>query len=259
MKTFFCRWILALCFPAAAGLAADDMELLTGKWQAKKVNEQGQPFTQTVEIKQGRFVFQIVGENERVAVVAQGDFKAEKLGPFKVARFTHVKAGSSVSDLNDLDDEFVSVYSLSEDAWTMAANFDREREQKPALDVYHRVKAAPALTLVVDEIEMADTPQSSTWFLCFELKTADGATFRHHVAGKEYDKKQVTIPVALEAGKAIAGQKCSFTLQLDDIDDDACGDDPDNRSAGEFIVAERGSKSYKPDDNWRYTIRWHLK
>jgi len=69
----------------------------------------------------------------------------------------------------------------------------------------------------------------------------------------------VTIPVALEVPKMSAGKKCTFTLQLDDIDDDACGDEPDNRSTGEFTVSERGSQPYKPEDNWRYTIRWHLK
>src|SRR6266704_2056966 len=120
--------------------------------------------------------------------------------------------------------------------------------QKPALDVYQRLKAPEMLTLVVDEIEMADTPQSATWFVCFEVKTPDGTRHRYHVAGKEFDKKQVTIPVALELPKVSAGQKCSFTLQLDDVDDDACGDAPDNRSAGEFIVSERGSQSYKPED-----------
>jgi hypothetical protein len=46
---------------------------------------------------------------------------------------------------------------------------------------------------------------------------------------------------------------------LDDVDDDACTDEVDNRSAGEFIISERGSQSYKPEANWRYTVRWHLK
>jgi hypothetical protein len=48
-------------------------------------------------------------------------------------------------------------------------------------------------------------------------------------------------------------------VQLDDVDTDACTDSADNRSTGEFSVSERGSQSYKPEDNWRYIIRWHLK
>jgi hypothetical protein len=76
---------------------------------------------------------------------------------------------------------------------------------------------------------------------------------------KGYERNQVTIAVALELPKVRAGQKCGFKLQLDDVDGDACTEDVDNRSTGEFTVSERGSQTYQPEDHWRYTIRWHLK
>jgi hypothetical protein len=87
----------------------------------------------------------------------------------------------------------------------------------------------------------------------------EGVTRTYHVDGKGYDKKQVTIPVELELPKAKPGQKCGFKLQLDDVDGDACTEDADNRSTGEFAVSDKGEQTYKPEDNWRYTIRWHLK
>ena len=257
-SVLYCTFTASLL--CAARLGADDSAALCGKWSVKKVNDEGQKYTQTVEIKRdNKFVFEILGEDNQAAFVAQGDFKLEKLGPFKAARFFHIKAGAVGSDLNDLDDEYESVYALGEDSWTLASNFDKAREQKPAVDVYQRVKSPTTQTLVIDEVEMADTPQSATWFVCFDVKTPDGTSHRYYVAGKGYDKKEVTIPVALELPKASAGQKCSFILQLDDIDNDACGDEPDNRTTGEFTVSERGSQSYKPEDNWRYTIRWHMK
>jgi hypothetical protein len=43
------------------------------------------------------------------------------------------------------------------------------------------------------------------------------------------------------------------------VDEDVCTDEVDNRSTGEFTISERGAQAYKPQDNWRYTIRWHLK
>jgi hypothetical protein len=172
----------------------------------------------------------------------------------------NIRAGRSASDLRDADDDHVFLYALESDTWTVAANFDKERErQKPSVDVYKRAQMAekPA-TLVIDEIEMADTPQSATWFLCFEA-TVEGVTRKYHVDGKGYDKNKITVPVALELSKARAGQKCSFKLQLDDADDDVCTEDVDNRSTGEFTVSEKGEQKFKPEDNWRYTIRWHLK
>jgi hypothetical protein len=241
-----------------ATLLADDAKMLTGKWSGRKVNEQGQPYNQTIEIKQDKFVFERLENGDKVTAFAQGDFKLEKVGPFKTARFSHVRAGESASNLEDMDEEYVSVYSLDEDSWTLASNFDKQREQNPSLDIYQRVKVAETRTLIIDEIEMVDTPQSATWFLCLQAK-AEGVSSRYHLENKGYNKKQVTIPVVLELPKVRAGQKCSFTLQLDDVDDDVCTDEVDNRSAGEFTVSERGSQSFKPENNWRYTVHWHLK
>ena len=243
-----------------AAEAADDLESLAGKWSAKKVSDQGQNYTQTIAIKKDKFVFQLLGAEDRLVLYAEGDLKLDKLGPFNAAHFVNIRAGGSASELQDVDDEHVAIYRLEGDNWTMASNFDKEREQqKPSADVYRRVKAtAEPATLVIDEIEMANTPQSSTWYVCLEAKV-EGVSRRYHVEGKGYDKNQVTIPVALELPQVRAGQKCSFKLQLDDMDEDVCTEEVDNRSTGEFTVSDKGTRTYKPEDNWRYTIRWHLK
>ncbi len=251
---------VAATLSSSFSAAGDDLEALAGKWSVKKVNDQGQDYMQTITVKKDKFVFQIVGAEDRLVLYAEGDLKLDKLGPFNAAHFVNIRAGRSAADLRDVDDEHVSIYKLEGDAWTLVSNFDKDRErQKPSLDVYHRVKATmePA-TLVIDEIAMADTPQSATWFLCFET-TVEGVTRDYHVDGKGYDKNQVTIPVALELSKVRAGQKVSFKMQLDDVDEDACTQEADNRSTGEFTVSEKGAQTFKPEDNWRYSIRWHLK
>lgn len=256
-----------LSIPAAAALlishtalAADDLAALAGKWSIKKVNDQGQDYTQTITVKKDKFVFQITGAEDRLVLYAEGDLKLDKLGPFNAAHFVNIRGGASASDLQDVDDQYVGVYRLEGDTWTMASNFDKEREgQKPSLDVYRRITATvePA-TLVIDEIEMADTPQSATWFLWFEAKV-EGVTRTYHVEGKGYDKNQVTIPAVLELPGIRAGQKCSFKLQLDDVAGDESTEEADNKSTGEFAVNEKGEQTYKPEDHWRYTVRWHLK
>ena len=61
----------------------------------------------------------------------------EKSGPFNVVKFTDIKAGSSESDVSAIDDDHVSIYVLGDNTWTVAANFDKERDdQKPSLDLY---------------------------------------------------------------------------------------------------------------------------
>jgi hypothetical protein len=139
-KLLFSIWIAVLF---NSGFAfADDLETLAGKWSVKKVNDQGQNTTQTLEIKKDKFVFQIMSSEDNVVLYAEGDLKIEKLGPFSAARFFHIKGGSSASNLDEVDDVYISIYTLDGDSWTLATNFDKERDgQKPSLDAYHRVKA----------------------------------------------------------------------------------------------------------------------
>jgi hypothetical protein len=259
MKLVLLNFSCAAAVLAATAVFADDAELLAGKWSVKKVNDQGQNYTQTIEVKKDRFTFQIVGADNEVVIYAEGDLKLDKLGPFNAAHFTHIRGGSSPNDLQDVDDDRTVIYMLDGDTWTLASEFDKDRGQKPTADAYHRVKAsAQAATLVIDEVEMAETPQGATWFFCFDA-TVNGTTRRHYVENKGYEKSQVTIPMSLELPKAQPGQKCTFKMQLDDVDGDVCTDEVDNRSTGDFTISDKGSQSYKPEDNWRYTIRWHLK
>jgi uncharacterized protein (TIGR03067 family) len=124
---------------------ADDLDALAGKWSVKRVNDQGQNITQTIEVKKDKFVFEILTGDQSIVLHAEGDLKLEKLGPFSVARFTHIRAGSSTSNLDDIEDVYVSVYTLDEDSWTMATNFDKQREgQKPTVAVYRHVKTNTA-------------------------------------------------------------------------------------------------------------------
>jgi hypothetical protein len=137
--------ILSICvgvlFLQSAALA-DDLETLAGKWSVKKTNDQGQNITQTIEVKKNKFVFEILSSDDSVVLHAEGDLKLEKAGPFNAARFFNIRAGSS---LEEVDDVYVSVYALDGDSWTMASNFDKQRDgQKPGVDVYHHVKAGAA-------------------------------------------------------------------------------------------------------------------
>ena len=143
-KLLWSIYVCTLCIGTSA-LAADDLSTRAGKWSVKKTNDQGETFTQTIELKKDKFVFEIVGADANVRLHAEGDVKLEKAGPFSSIKFHHIRGGQSESNMQDVDDEYVSIYTLDGDTWTMATNFDKERErQKPSLDIYKRVKAAAA-------------------------------------------------------------------------------------------------------------------
>src|SRR6187551_2882246 len=102
---------------ATSLLFADDAEKLTGKWSVKKTNDQGQSFTQNLEIKKNKFIFEIQGADGSTALHAEGDVKFEKSGPFNVAHFLNIRAGSSSSDLQDVSEERRNVYVMDGEKW----------------------------------------------------------------------------------------------------------------------------------------------
>jgi hypothetical protein len=144
MKPLLFTTLLSIFLTSWTTLASDDLQGMAGKWSVKKTNDQGEKYTQTIEVKNDKFIFQIVGSDDQVTLHAEGDLKLERLGPFSSVRFFHIRAGGSASDLREVDDEYVSVYVLDGDTWTLASNFDKQREQKPSVDVYRRLKAPAA-------------------------------------------------------------------------------------------------------------------
>ena len=142
MQRIFTIILLGTALWAAPALRAADANLLAGKWSARKANQQYHSTSQTIEIKANKFVFQMLDKDGEVVLHAEGDLKLEKLGPFNVARFVKIRAGESSSNLEEIDDEYSVIYVLDGDTWTVASNFDKERGEGPAADVYQRVAAS---------------------------------------------------------------------------------------------------------------------
>lgn len=236
---------------------ADDLESLGGKWTANVTDAQGRAFKQVLEIKKSKFTFNIVLAGETV-LYAEGDVKAEKLGPFKTARFYNIQGGSSSSDLQTVDDERTAIYMLGYNELTTAVNFDRERAEPPTVTKYVKSAADEAKTLVIDKIVMHQTPQSYEWFLCLDATVGD-TTRRFNIPNKTYEKNGGTITTDLAIPNVRADQTCKFVMKLDDVAGDECTDEMDNRSAGSFTITSSGSQEFKPEDQWNYTIHWHLK
>src|SRR5438128_1023693 len=81
---------VALC--ATPVVWGSDADLLTGKWSAKKINDDGLNCTQTIDIKKDKFVFEMLGPTGQLLAYAEGDLRFERLGPFSAVRFSHMRA-----------------------------------------------------------------------------------------------------------------------------------------------------------------------
>lgn len=118
---------------------AEDAKL-DGTWTTKKTGPDGNAYTQSIGIKKDKFTFRVIRDGD-VVMFAEGSFKTEKVGSLKIAKFTDIKAGASESNTNPIDDDHTSVYTFSDEALVLAANFDKERDgQKPSADTYTRSK-----------------------------------------------------------------------------------------------------------------------
>ncbi len=132
--------LAAVCVTPALG---DDLEALAGKWSVQKTNDDGQRYTQQIEIKTNKFTFQISDRDGDTMLYAEGRVKLDKLGPFKAISFTDIKAGQSSTQVDPIDDTYTSIYTLDGDTWQLVMNFDKSRgdQQKPSLDVMRKATA----------------------------------------------------------------------------------------------------------------------
>jgi hypothetical protein len=138
MKITHLLTAISVLVAASLLVRADDLEKIAGKWSVSRTNEEGQAITQTIEIKKDKLTFKIIGSDGNVRLFAVGDVKLEKCGVFNVMKVTNIKAGESESEANPVDDDRTLIYQLGYNTWTIASNFDKEREQEPRVDVYKK-------------------------------------------------------------------------------------------------------------------------
>jgi hypothetical protein len=259
MKTNLLILAAGIVFTALgrAPVVADDLDALAWKWVAEHNDPQGRAVKHVLEISKNKFKLQMTRVADDRSMYAEGEVKAESLGPFKTARFYNVQGGRSPSDLQALDDERTVVYTLGDNELNMAVNFDKERNEPPAAMKFTRA-AAETRTLAIDKIVMHKTPQASEYYLCLEATVGD-KTKRFNIPNKAYEGTETTIPTDLTIDSTRPDQACQFILKLDDVAGDELTDEVDNKSTGNFKVSASGSQTFKPEDGWSYTIYWHLK
>lgn len=136
------RLYLGAALAGAITLTAlgDDLERLAGRWSTEKKSDDGQPYTQVIEIAKDKLTFRILDADKSVRLYAEGNIKLEKLGPFNVMKITGIKAGASAAEAEPIYDDRTLIYQLGYDTWTVAVNFDAVRDQKPSVDEYRKLR-----------------------------------------------------------------------------------------------------------------------
>lgn len=136
-------FLFTMAFSAALS-AADhpDLDRLQGKWEVQKTTEDGQKYTQSIEIKKEKMLFKILSSAGDTVIVATATVKLQKSGPFNTFTTTDIKAGQSEDSLEPVNEERSYVYQLGYQTLSIVANMDSERERPPTLDVYKKVAAA---------------------------------------------------------------------------------------------------------------------
>ncbi len=146
-------WVAAL---AGLSLNAATLEDFAGKWTTKRVNDDGQSVTMTMEFEGPKMHFRILDSSGEARFYAKAKTKLEKFGPFEALRFYDIQAGGSPDDTQPIDDERVSLVRLDGETFHLAGNFDRRRDNEtPSVDAYKRT-AKPAA-------ESADAKFKGRW------------------------------------------------------------------------------------------------
>ncbi|MDB6023657.1 MAG: hypothetical protein JWQ04_3514 [Pedosphaera sp.] len=142
MKKFITSSLAAITlFTLSASRAfAGDLESMAGKWSLTATNDNGQTYTQALEIKKDKFTFRITDTDKKLVLIAKGDVKLDKCGDISSITFNHIEAGMKEDELSPVDDDRHCVYVLDGSSLTLALNFDRDREKGPRIEVYAKAQ-----------------------------------------------------------------------------------------------------------------------
>jgi hypothetical protein len=122
---------------------ASELDVLQGEWTVAKTNQEGQAYSQLIQIEKDQFTFKILSADSKMLLISKGTVKATKAAPFDLLSITNIRAGRSEGEMQPIDDTRALVYTVRDGNFFLASNFDREREnEKPALERY--VRAANA-------------------------------------------------------------------------------------------------------------------
>lgn len=201
------------------GVQASDLDALQGKWTAARTNQEGQVYSQAIEIEKDQLIFQIVDSDSKVRFFSKGTVKATSAVPFSILTINDIRAGHSQEDLQPVNDSRALVYTLRDGKLFLASNFDREREnEKPAAEIYIRKQTGEDDTKLLGKWKMDVMLNDNTFD--YELRISKPGnqleavlvsprSGEHKCKAVRFDKGEVII----EIDRQIEGNQLTFRYQ----------------------------------------------
>jgi hypothetical protein len=127
-----------LGFAGSSAARAQSFSEVAGKWSLTKKNSWGDTL-QKLELKDDKFSYKESDQSGATLLVARGDAKVDRLGPFKIMRLTNIEGGYSEGLLEPVNDDRVIIYTKGWNTLTVALNFDAYRDGEEArADIYKK-------------------------------------------------------------------------------------------------------------------------
>lgn len=112
-------------------------------------------------------------------------------------------------------------------------------------------------TLVIEKVIMHESPQWGTYLYYFEAWAGDSRGV-FHVPGDLYKGDGIIIEMNLQIPKVNPDAQVNWVMRLDDDEPKVITNEADNKCSGTFTATSVGSQTYNPEDEWRFTIHWHI-
>ena len=114
-------------------------------------------------------------------------------------------------------------------------------------------------TLVIDRVLMYETPQHGTWLYSFDARSENSSQpFTFHHPNEEYEGDNKAISMGLKLPNIAPGDLINFHMGLDNDEEAVTNSRASEQSNSGFIADFSGQRTFRPRNDWYYTIYWHM-
>ena len=122
---------------ATAAEISPALKSLQGRWNGERTNSEGRRNKAILEIKDDKMEFRALDGDGSIRFIAKGNLKIEKAGDLRALVITDIRAGRDADNLEPVDDDRTSVYTIREGKLYLASGFDKPRDnERPRVEEF---------------------------------------------------------------------------------------------------------------------------